>query len=254
MTARRGGSEKLSFDRLAMRWRRIALAAMVAFGAAVGWLLYSEPHLRVYLCPACSGFRHVAPQVYVDADATDAQVRRGLEDLATAKRQVLDFYPALVSDPVWLLCLSDSCRAGSVPRPLAMAYTNVFVFVYPEGANPTILAHELAHTELRQRLGSVLLRMSAAVPAWFDDGLAVVISRDTQYLTLDDGQVTGCRTAGLPEPPSDRRSFRRLGATRAQDRYTASACKVISWLEDKGGPQAVLAMLDSLRAGQPFVE
>ncbi|TQM93633.1 hypothetical protein [Roseinatronobacter monicus] len=237
-----------------MTLRRLTALVFVLLSIALAWLLHSEPHVRAYLCPACSGFRQVAPQIYVDQQATDAQIDAALQDLAAAEGMVLDFYPERMSDPVWLLCLSGECGMRSLPRPLAMFYMNLFVFVYPDGATPTILAHELAHTELHERVGSNRRFFSQAVPTWFDEGLAVYISQDTRYLDVEDGVVTGCTAGDWPQPPSDQRTFRRLGATEAEAIYTASACQVIDWLGHHGGAEAVVSLLGEIRAGDSFRE
>jgi hypothetical protein len=237
-----------------MTLRRLTVVVFVFLSIALAWLLRSEPHVRAYLCPACSGFRQVAPQIYVDQQATDAQINAVLQDLATAEGMVLDFYPERMSDPVWMLCLSGECGVRTPPLPLAMAYMNLFVFVYPDGATPTILAHELAHAELHQRVGSGWRFFSQAVPTWFDEGLAVYISQDTRYLDVEDGVVTGCTAGDWPQPPSDQRTFRRLGATEAAAIYTASACQVIDWLAHQGGAEAVVSLLSEIRAGGSFPE
>lgn len=237
-----------------MKLRRLAAFVFVFMSIALAWFLYSEPHVRTYLCPACSGFRQVAPRIYVDQQATDAQIGAALQDLATAEGLVLDFYPERRSGAVWLLCLSGECGVRTSPTPLAMAYMNLFVFVYPEGATPTILAHELAHTELHQRAGSSRRFFSQAVPTWFDEGLAVYISHDTRYLDVENGAVTGCKAGNWPQPPSDQRTFRRLGATEAEAIYTASACQVIDWIDRHGGAKAVISLLDEIRVGDAFRE
>lgn len=235
-----------------MTLRRLSVLGSALVIMAMAWFLYSEPHVRAYLCPVCSGFREIAPRVYVDRQATETQADAALQSFATAERMVRDVYPERASNPVWLLCLSGECGARSLPRPLAMAYMNLFVFLYPDGSTPTIFAHELAHTELHQRVGSSRRLFSQAVPTWFDEGLAVYISQDARYLDIQDGVVTGCKAGDWPQPPSDQRSFRRLGATDAEAIYTASACQVIDWLEEHGGAEAVPALLSDIRAGDAF--
>ena len=237
-----------------MNLLRLPVIGFTLLVLAVTWLLYSEPHVRTYLCPACTGFREIAPRIYVDQKATDAEIDAALLSFAAGQRMVLDFYPDQASNPVWLLCLSGQCGVRNLPRPLAMAYVNWFVFAYPDGANATIFAHELAHAELHHRVGSSRRFFSQAVPAWFDEGLSVYISQDTRYLDVEDGEVTGCKAGDWPQPPSDQRAFRRLGATQSEEIYTASACRVIEWLERHGGAEAVVAMLRERRAGDVFRE
>lgn len=232
--------------------RRVAGFALAAIVAALGWVIYTEPHIRAYLCPSCAGFREIAPRIYVDAQANDADIDLALQSLEQGKAMVMEFYPARTSSPIWLLCLSGQCGVQAQPRPKAMAYMNMFVFVYPDGVTPTILAHELAHTELHHRAGSYRRLTSQAVPTWFDEGLAVYISRDTRYLNVQDGVVTGCKAGDWPVPPADQRVFRRRAATETEELYTASACKTIAWLDRHGGPEAVIDTLARIRAGGAF--
>jgi hypothetical protein len=234
-----------------MRISHITVTVLAILGLAVGWLLWTEPHVRAYLCPACTGFHEVAPRLFVDDQASKAQVSAAIESLAAAKERVADFYPNLLSDPIWLFCMSGDCGGRGLPKPKALAYADLFVFVYPDGADATIIAHEMAHTELHQRVGSST-RLSQAVPAWFDEGLAVVISRDARYLNVEDGIMTGCKAGNWPQPPSSSAEWRRLGAIDTVSIYTAAACKVIDWLEAQGGAGAVDALLKEVRAGQHF--
>jgi hypothetical protein len=55
---------------------------------------------------------------------------------------------------------------------------NRAVMLSPRGIDAVIAAHELAHVELHERLGS----HAGHVPQWFDEGLAVLVSDDPRYL------------------------------------------------------------------------
>jgi hypothetical protein len=237
-----------------MSLRRLPVIGFALLITSLAWFLQYEPHVRAYLCPACSGFREIAPRMYVDQKATDTQIDAALQRFSDAEELVLNFCPERTSNPVLLLCLSGECGGRGLPRPLAMAYSDLLIFVYPDGATPTIFAHELAHTELHQRVGSSYRIFSQAVPSWFDEGLAVYISQDSRYLEVEESVVTGCKVGDWPQPPSDQRVFRRRGATEAEAIYTASACKVIDWLDDHGGAPAVLSLLSEVRAGSSFPE
>lgn len=237
-----------------MTVRRALLAILALSCTASAYVLYSEPHLRAYLCPACSGFDEVAPRIYADSRASAAQIATALHSFATAEALVQQAYPDRAADPIWLMCLSGACGLDTVPRPRAITYMDRFVFVYPEGATPTIVAHELAHTELHARLGTSRRLLSQPVPTWFDEGLAVLLSQDPRYLDITNGEVTGCKTGNWPEPPADQRTFRRRAASEAVALYTASACLVIGWLADKGGVTAIPALLRDIRSGDMVVK
>ena len=49
----------------------------------------------------------------------------------------------------------------------------------PRGLNAVITSHELTHIELHHRIGS--FRSWRTIPAWFDEGLAVLVSEDPRY-------------------------------------------------------------------------
>ena len=60
------------------------------------------------------------------------------------------------------------------------------VRIAPRGLSPTVLTHELAHTETHARLGFIG-QLSRRMPTWFDEGLSVVISNDPRYLGPGSG-------------------------------------------------------------------
>ncbi|WP_339109058.1 hypothetical protein [Thioclava sp. GXIMD4216] len=233
--------------------RRVAVLCLCLAGLVLGGgVAYAAPEIGLYLCPRCYGYRPVAPHVYADGQASDAQIRSALDNLEGASARVRGVYPDLASDPEWLLCLSEACNLSVRTGPRAMAYLDRFVFVTGRGTSVTILAHELAHAELHHRVGAFHF-LTGAVPAWFDEGLAVYISRDTRYLSLREGRILGCDDAGRISPPADAGDFRRRAATESHALYTASACKVMDWLARHGGLQGVIAMEASLRRGGQFL-
>jgi hypothetical protein len=230
---------------------RIFSGFALFIGLFLGSVAYATPHLGAYACPRCYGFVRVAPQIYVDSAADENQINSALKNLAGANEQVLDFYPDRASRPRWIFCLSKTCGDRFGKGPLAMAYLSAFIFVYPDGATTPILAHEIAHAELHKRVGMVRF-LAGAVPAWFDEGLAVYISRDSRYIRMDRDTVVGCNAARQIEPPSSAKAFRRLGERDAHAIYTASACKVTQWLETHNGVQGVIQMGEAVRNGSAF--
>jgi len=217
-------------------------------------LIFAEPAIAAYFCPACYGFQQAAPHVFIESTAKAPDVARIKSDFAAARERLLGFYPDLRAQPKWLFCVTDTCqnRVGG-QGPLAMAYLNFYVQVSPKGQSVPILTHEMAHAELKARICN-LRYLRGAVPAWFDEGLAVYLSRDTRFLQLEGGTVIGCRAKDLPDPAADSLQFRHLAATQTFDLYTASACNVVDWLAVHNSAQGVIAMEDSMRSGGAFNE
>ena len=69
-------------------------------------------------------------------------------------------------------------------RALAMNYGAAFMTIGSRGRSPTILSHELSHSERATRLG-ILGRARDRTPAWLDEGIAVIVSEDARYAGSD---------------------------------------------------------------------
>jgi hypothetical protein len=120
------------------------------------------------------------------------------------------------------------------------------VLLAPHGVDPVIVAHELSHIEFHQRLGPARDK----VPQWFDEGLAVLVSDDPRHL-LPHTAADRCRLAAdqtLPQTLSQWQS-----AARANEHlYSKAACRVSQWVDARGGPPAILDLIDRLNEGEAF--
>src|SRR5262249_18814730 len=97
------------------------------------------------------------------------------------------------------------------------------------------------------------------VPAWFDEGLAVVVSDDTRYLR-PAGAGDRCRAEPGDEPsdlpsdlPVDRVDWRRA-AGRDTDLHARAACQVVRWIDRNGGRSAVLSVARRVHNGARFAD
>lgn len=91
----------------------------------------------------------------------------------------------------------------------------------PRGFDPVILVHEASHVALHGRLGTIRL-LSGAVPAWFDEGLAVIVSGDARYLAPGSTAAERC-TAEPTEMPASPWTWARE-AGRRTTLYAETAC------------------------------
>ncbi|MDF1621334.1 hypothetical protein [Pseudothioclava nitratireducens] len=234
---------------------RISLLAILA-GAILGAvaLMYFVPTLRVAAYPERMGFRTIAPGVMVEAAFSEAETAQLLRDIDTARARIARFYGAFDANVKLVACKTLACnqRLGGEGQgagtAAAMTYGTPFVSVLrlaPRGLNPTIIAHEFSHAEFNQRAGYWAL-FRRKVPAWFNEGLAVVASDDARYM-LDGVGHTRCLAppTGLIEGLT---AFRRAGGTDPA-LYARAACGVLIWMEVHGGRDAVLAALADLRGG-----
>jgi hypothetical protein len=187
------------------------LAAVLAF-----------PSVAATTCPGCFGLERVRPGLYVEPGLTAAQYLQVTDAVDEGTRRVKAYFGDLRSDPYVLVCLTEECyaRVGG-GRERGIAVLSRAVMLSPRGIDPVIAAHELTHVELRARLGT------GAVPQWFDEGLAVLVSNDPRYL-LPEGARDRCRIAPTGPLPQSLDDWLRAAGADA-DVYAQAACRVSRW-------------------------
>jgi hypothetical protein len=129
-----------------------------------------------------------------------------------------------------------------------MAMFDLALILAPGGDNPVIAAHELSHIELHSRLGH-WKTFERAVPQWFDEGLAVVVSGDPRYLK-PEGVADRCTAAPVAELPTSRGDW--VAHAERDDLYPKAACRVLRWMNAHGGPAAIDRLADEIAQGSDF--
>jgi hypothetical protein len=208
------------------------------------------PALAAYECPRCYGLKGVGDGIYVDKAMPADELTQIKSILTEAERRVRMFYGAFDRKPVLLICATEACDRRLGGRGArARAYGSKFIFISPEGRNATILAHEYSHIEFHSRIGIVGLVLGA-VPAWFDEGVAVIVSRDKRYLRIDERGKTHCLTEPVTDLPKSRREWGRRAGTKSEPIYAMAACRVLRWMESNGGSPGVLREISEMADGR----
>lgn len=229
-----------------MRALRLSFLAMLTgafLGAAA--LLWVLPALRGAVMPRAFGLEPAAPGVWVEAAMTPGARAALVAEIASARARIAAFYGPARAHLILLACKTAACdRALGGRGAAAVTYSVGAVSVVRlgvRGLDPGILTHELAHTETHARLG-FWGQITGRLPAWFDEGLSVVISGDARYLDLA-GPRPGCLRPPRPDLPTSPFDWVPQAAT---DRmlYAEAACAVLGWAEAQGGADAILGALD----------
>lgn len=235
------------------RWYRIvAIGLIVIFVAVAGFIFSVQPTLAGLVCPRCFGFEHLSGRVFVDTAMPEplrARLTRAMREGAT---KVAGFYGGLRAAPEVLACATDSCwrRLGGSGAQ-GVSYASVGIRLAPHGIDPVIIAHELSHIELHERLGLTKF-MLGTIPAWFDEGLAVIVSNDPRYL-IASTENDRCRAEPIGDFPVGKMEWTRAVGTD-HNLYAHAACRVLRWMEANGGNAAVLTLLQKVAEGVPFSE
>lgn len=161
-------------------WKILLSTFAIVFITGTAYAL-AVPGPHKALCPTCYGLSEIAPNVFTDdtnrAHEISAMVERSRN---TTQR----FFGRNLSSPRMILCATDDCNSVfSDSTARGIAYGSRLIRVSPEGLNETIITHELTHTEVfirQERLG-VFATLGGAIPAWFNEGLAVHLSKDDRF-------------------------------------------------------------------------
>lgn len=228
--------------------------ALLSFVAA-GSLAYGYPTTGAVVCPSCYGMEHAGPRIIVEK-AMPAQMRaKLLSDIEAAETAVRSFYGTFNRQPYLVVCSTEECdhrMGGRGAKAATLSVPLVTILrLSPRGMEPTILTHEFSHVEFHQRVG-LWARMTGSFPAWFDEGVAVLVSDDARY--LKSGATASKRCARnsegpLPTTPID------WGPEADNDPmlYADAVCRVLQWMEANGGKAGLLETLDSVANGVAFI-
>jgi len=221
--------------------------------ATVGTVL-AFPFGAAATCPTCYGLDPFGENIFIDRAASDEQRRHVMTVIRQARERVAAFYGETDARPRILVCVTDECyarirSAGSRGN----AILDLALQLSPGGIDPVIAAHELSHIELHHRLGPIQ-QLIGGVPAWFDEGVAVVVSDDRRYLkpaTAPDR----CRVRSDEALPTGSLEWRReMGASDPRGLYAKSACRVADWMSANGGAAGVLWLIERVSHRTPFAE
>lgn len=234
-----------------MKKRHVFAAIGLLAAGALAYYIYEEPAAGMYLCPSCYGFEKATDRVYVDSGMPVAEREKLAGDMAEAVERVRTFWGRFERQPLVFICGSDACDARMKYRGAkAKAFGGTFILVYMRGRNAMFLAHEFSHIELFSRIGS-WRAARGAVPAWFNEGLAVIVARDSRSYETDASGELACRTEPDGPLPSGVFEWSRAMADRERPLYAMAACAVIRWMNENGGRQGVLDAVDRAAQGEP---
>lgn len=225
-----------------------AVVGLVLSAAAANW----APALAALACPRCYGLEHAAARIYVDAEMPAEQRRALVSSIASAESVVSAFYGKLERRPYILACGQEACDrrlGGRGARATTHSTWRLSVLVLsPRGQDRTIVAHELSHVQVHATIG-VLNQMRGTLPAWFDEGLAVIVSEDDRYVRAGKSAADRClQTTRIELPSSPFVWGPQSGKTPWI--YANAACAVLQWMEANGGKTGLIDAVRELANGR----
>jgi hypothetical protein len=231
------------------RHRTWLIAGLSFVAAAPVAFVFVFPAAGAAACPQCFGFERAEDSIYVERSMAPEARAAAVRTIERARERVGAFYGERRGEAIVLICATDDCYQrlrGGGSRGMAV-YDRVLM-LSPEGITETIAAHELAHIELHRRVGAWKI-FRDAIPTWFDEGLAVVVSDDPHYLAPRGSGDRCLLRTDRPLPETLREWLRAANNERL---YALSACRVHNWLTANGGPAAAVQLAQRIAEGASF--
>ncbi|MEM7776004.1 MAG: hypothetical protein AAF732_10375 [Pseudomonadota bacterium] len=229
-----------------MRWTlgiATALSGLLLTGALIA-AAFPGPHRM--LCPGCFGLVEIAPDVFTDAPP--ARHAGLLRMIAAADRTTSRFFGGLQSRPWIVMCATKACMRAFTRGHHASGVTFGWhvIRLAPRGLRQHIMTHERMHAELHRRLGYAGMAQNA-IPTWFDEGLAVLISNDRRLISRQSRAAT--QWISSVHSPSDWR--RAVSARGWRATYSAAVTRVVAY-ERVIGRAGLRRVVARVVAGQDF--
>jgi len=226
-----------------MRSTRVFISAFACLGVGAFGLVWAAPQQAACALVSFSGLAQMDNGALVGSNRS-ADDRARLSDLTTqARNRIEHTYGTPRAQPV-LAFFGPAERLGPFKMnpygSTAFVGSRACVLVGGQGENLDVIAHELMHAELFERVG--YWRRWVAVPTWFDEGVAMQVDHRSAYdlpAFADTGRVRLLETANR---------FFVTDDAQLTWNYAAAKREVAHWLAAVG-TDGLYPRLDRLRAG-----
>ena len=252
--------------------RRVVLAGALGLGGAAGLGLGGCTHVGAEVWSVSFGIAPAPPAMLPWPGESRLGHEPGAETLAgfaaaalpAAAARVAAWHELAFLAPPMVLVFADQARFARYsllppgPVPVAVARENA-VHLSPalaeagKGVVAGILAHELAHLLLHQRLG---LRGTGRLPPWFLEGIAVEASGGAGAEAASEAEALRALRQGRRFSPEEANGFLEMPRTAAAHGisnalFYRQAGLFIRWLRRRE-PRRFIALLHRIAAGEPL--
>ena len=188
------------------------------------------------------GMVPVKRDLWVDRAASRADLAAIQSRIAAAEQASRMAFGRIGAAPVWQVCVTPACDNRNGMKTRAMTLGGLVITLSSKAVKDAkTYVHERVHAELHRAEGFAGRRKNA-LPNWFDEGMATVISGSVGY----PAKRSECKTFANWKLPQTRAAFTALSKQNGQGAgpvYKASACAVLAWLDGGKSPADAVAML-----------
>lgn len=179
--------------------------------------------------------------IYMEQSIPEETQKEIIDDYGKSKDKILDFFNEVSASPTIIFVQSPETTKRYAQNRTGQTYYMYwgnYIVIGPNGFNEDVIAHELMHSELRERV-----KKKDSIPVWFDEGLAMLV--DDRFSSINTDKV-------------DFEELERL-ATRSvfydpessSENYLTAKSEVSRWY-GISGKQGLINLINGLNAGTPF--
>ena len=191
------------------------------------------------MCPDCYGFKKIDDYTFAEKDINADDINKIKTISAAGSEQVRKYFPDFKQNARIIVCTNLQCdtKIGLANGARALTYGDNFILFSSRGLNNTIFAHEFTHVAIH----NLILKYKKSIflfPAWFDEGMAVIVSKDERYLHIDKSGEDACKNKDIKNLPVTNMEW---GDAMGQngDIYARAGCRVALWVAKTGGEKAI---------------
>lgn len=232
----------------------VIISLLLLIAAAVVCFFEFNPTGYRMSVPHRASFEKISDNVYVN------RYYSGNRDEVTylideAKSRVADFYGSLTClDHTFIIICDDEKLLAKLggdhdTQTVLFPAKKSYISISTEYLNVDVLAHELTHAELKERLSNKALRK---IPTWFDEGIALQNDYREQYGPAAWAEQTnsGINIAAHEDMDTAAEFYSGTKEDR-RFRYLNAKHDVAEWLKTHG-LQGFMDLIDRLNSGEDF--
>lgn len=243
-----------------IKLRSIVVATIALIILFIGIYYIQFTSLGYFATVQLRGYTQVKDNIYLD-NSFNGDSSNVLSIIEEADNRIETFWGEIKSKPRIIISDNDKNlkKMGWTGNP-ALTTTSVFfgahsyVVISPKGLNIDVVAHELTHAELHNRIHKGKLLYQRRVPVWFDEGVATQNDYRENYnydawvnVTNDGKNITDFSQL---ESPSQ---FYNPDINIRRYNYIISKHEVSEWIE-KHSVGELISLIDAVNKGQSFNE
>lgn len=212
---------------------------LVLFLILLGYILTPQPVNAMMV--GLSSMTEYENHIYMEQSIPEETQEEIMNDYGKSKDKILDYFDEITAKPTIIFVQSQETTKRYAQNRTGQTYYMYwgnYIVIGPNGFNEDVIAHELMHSELRERVDK-----KDSIPVWFDEGLAMLV--DDRFSINHSDKV-------------DFEELERL-ATRSvfydplssSENYLTSKSEVSRWYSISG-KQGLINLINGLNDGTPF--